>query len=95
MTGMTRRSSSASRDRFGAGARGFAADIQDVRPLPGQFERVGNGGLRIQKLSTVRKRVRRDVDDAHDERWPREGEFKLARAENHLGEIRTQTLRLK
>jgi hypothetical protein len=45
---------------------------------------VRDGGVRVQKFSAVGKGIRRDVDDAHDERRARKTEFKLAGAEKHL-----------
>ena len=58
MTGMTRRKFLGFADRLGARPGGFAADIEDVRALRNQFQRVGNGGARIQKISRHRKRNR-------------------------------------
>ncbi len=69
--------------RFRAGPRGFAADVQNLRALRDQFQRVGDGFSRIKKFSAVGKGIRRDVDDAHDERRAREAKFKLSRAEIH------------
>ena len=69
-------------DRLGPGPRGFAADVQDIRALRHEFQRVGDGGGGIQKFTAVGKRVGRDVDDAHDERRARENKFKLSGAEN-------------
>jgi hypothetical protein len=81
--------------RLGAGARGFAANVQDFRPLPGEFQCMSNGGICIKKFSAVGKRVGRDIDNAHDERRSGKNEFKLARSKNHLDELCNQTLRLK
>ena len=44
--------------RLGARAGGFAADVENFRALRDQFQRVGHGGVRIEKLSAVGKRVR-------------------------------------
>ena len=70
--------------RLRARARGFAAEVENFRALRDQLQRVRDGPGRIKKFSAVGKGVGRDVDDAHDERRPRENEFKLSGAENHL-----------
>jgi hypothetical protein len=57
------------RDRRGAGPRGLAADVQDRRALRGQSHPVLDRGLGLEEQPAVRKRVRRDVDDAHDGGW--------------------------
>ena len=45
-------------DRLGAGARGFAADVENFRALRDQFQRVRDGPGRIRKIFRRRKRNR-------------------------------------
>ena len=56
------------RDRIAIGPRGFRADIEDVGAFGGKALRLGNGGCRIEKAAAVGKRVRGDIEDAHDQR---------------------------
>jgi len=67
----------------GARARGFAAHINNLRPLFHQLQRMGHCCPRVQKPPAIIKRVRRDVHDAHHQRGARESELKLAAAQLH------------
>jgi hypothetical protein len=46
----------------------LCADIENVGALLHHFARMGNRHCRIEKLAAVGKRVRRHVEDAHDQR---------------------------
>lgn len=48
--------------------RGFAADVEDVRTGAFHLKRVLDGAARIEKFAAVGEAVRRDVENAHDER---------------------------
>jgi hypothetical protein len=62
-------------DGLRAGARRFAADIEDVRSLLQQPKGVCYPGSGGGMVAAIGERVGRDVDDAHDERaGEREGE---------------------
>jgi hypothetical protein len=63
ITGITRRSSS-STDTGGARTGRFAADIEQVAPSSTSF--MGDRGLGGVVRAAIGKRVRGDVDDAHD-----------------------------
>ena len=52
----------------GTGAGGFAADVDDIGALVEKAEGVFDRFLGIEKVSTVGKRIRRDVHDTHHER---------------------------
>ena len=56
------------RNRIAVGPRRFRADIENVGAFDGKALRLGNGGGRIEKAAAVGKRVRRDIEDAHDQR---------------------------
>jgi len=56
MTGMTRLNSSASLNRFRAGPRGFTADVQNLRALLDQFQRVRDGGIRKRGIFRHQKK---------------------------------------
>ncbi len=66
-------------DRQRAGARAFAADVEEVGALGGKPQTVLDGGFRIEETPTVGEAVRRNVDDSHQPREP--AERKRARAE--------------
>ena len=66
MTGITRRSSSSSVNRIGAGPRAFPADVENVGTFFDQPQSVIDRGTRACKEPAVRKAVGRDVDDPHD-----------------------------
>jgi hypothetical protein len=51
-----------------ARAGGLATDIEDIGARFLQLERMADGRLRIGQTPAVRKRIRRDIDDAHDKR---------------------------
>ena len=70
-TGTTRRSSSSTETRLGAGPRRLAADVDDRRALVQHPPRARDRVVRVEVDAGVRERVRRDVDDAHHGR-PRE-----------------------
>src|SRR5258708_33051644 len=53
---------------FRAGARGFAADVEDVGALFEQTLSMSDGFFAIKELATIGKRIGRDVDDSHDQR---------------------------
>ncbi len=59
--------------RCRAGPGGLASDIEDIGARFQQLERMADRRLRIVQTAPVRKRIGRDVDDAHDE-GPCEGE---------------------
>src|ERR1700728_2310762 len=65
-----------------------ACGIEDFSAFIHRFQRVFDGGALIQEFSTVGKRVRRDVDNAHDERRSRERKLKLSRTENHAPQFK-------
>src|SRR5258707_5403976 len=70
-------------DRHSARAGGFAADVDNFSALIDELQGVGDGCLRIEKVPAVGEGVRRDIYDPHDQRRPREGEFKIAGAKEH------------
>jgi hypothetical protein len=65
--------------RVRAGARGLAADVQDVGAILDHPQAVVHGPFGIVAEATVRKRVGRHVDDAHDQRARAELERPAAR----------------
>ena len=66
ITGMTRRSSSASGYRRGPGSRRLTADVDDCRAFVDQLKAVCDREIGFEPLTAVRERVRRDVHDPHD-----------------------------
>jgi hypothetical protein len=56
------------RDRGGAGAGGFAADVQHVRTVIDHPSRVRDGARPVEEPPAVGEGVGRDVEDPHDER---------------------------
>ena len=60
------------RNRFGpaVGSRQFRADVDDVGAVRDHLLRMGNRHVRLQKYTAVGKRIRRDVQNAHDDRAP-------------------------
>ena len=52
----------------GARTRGFRADVDDVGALLFQLDGVRESAVGIEEFSAVGKRVRRDVQDAHQQR---------------------------
>ncbi len=56
------------RHLFGAGPGGLAADVEDIRALLDQRQRVGDGRLGTEMPAAVGERIRGDVDDAHHPR---------------------------
>ena len=48
--------------------RGLTANVEQVSAIVEHFESVGHGMVAGQKFPAVRKRVRRNVQDAHDQR---------------------------
>ena len=67
-TGSTRLSSSARCQRLRARARGFTADVEDVGAVRNHPQAVRDGARRIEAHAAVGERIRRDVEDAHDQR---------------------------
>ena len=55
------------RDGLRPGTRRLAADVEDVRALVEQLAAVRHGRVRGEELAAVRERVRRHVDDPHDQ----------------------------
>ena len=55
------------------GPRRFRADIENIGAFGGEAAGMGDRRLRIEKAAAVGKRIRRDVEHAHDQR-PRLGE---------------------
>ena len=55
-------------DRLGARACGLAADVEDVGAVLEHLPAGVHGPCGIEAAAAVGERVRRDVDDAHDER---------------------------
>ncbi len=53
--------------RIGAGPRGFAADVDQVGSLVHHPDTRVNRGGGIEQASAVGKRIRRDIDHAHDQ----------------------------
>ena len=69
---------------FGAGASGFAADVEDVGAVALHLERPGDSRFRVEMQTVAGEAVGRDVDDSHQERalaehegagWQTEAEF--------------------
>ena len=50
----------------GAGAGGFAADVENVGAFSGEPQAVGDGARGGVVLAAIREAVGRDIDDAHD-----------------------------
>ena len=68
MTGSTRSCSTSGGTGAAPGPGAFAADIDDVRAI-GRHGQAGRDGVsRIGPAAAVAETVRRDVEDAHDER---------------------------
>ena len=65
---MTRCNSSSRETGTAPGRVRFAADIEQVGALFDQTQGVGDGGVVGHEAAAVGETVRRDVDDAHDER---------------------------
>ena len=61
------------------GARGFRADVDDVRAFLFEFDRAGEGAVRIQVLAAVGKRIRGDIQHAHNERALTERQRSIAK----------------
>ena len=61
-------------DRLGIRPGALAADIEDVGALGGQPQAVLHGGVGVETVPAVGKTVRRDVDDAHQQRQLAHGE---------------------
>ena len=57
-------------DGLVTGARRFTADINEISPLVDERERVLDGARGVGIQATIRERVGRHVQDAHDERAP-------------------------
>ena len=62
-------------NRLGAGPSGFPTDVENIRAFFDQSQRVPDRRVRVQKFPAVGKRIGRDVDNAHDQRWS--GKYKL------------------
>ena len=73
ITGMTRASSTASGTGSAPGRRRLAPHIDDVGPCGHHVQPVGHGGLGGEVAAPVRERVRRHVENAHDERTVQSG----------------------
>src|SRR3990172_1048967 len=69
-------------DRQRTGTRGFAADVEQVGAFRYQALRISQRIITLQMLPAIRKRIRRDIDDTHDQR-PGEIELEGA-AEKHV-----------
>ena len=54
-------------NRSGAGARRFAADIEDVRAVVLELQCARDGCFRIEIFSAVGETIRRDIQNAHDQ----------------------------
>ena len=67
-SGMTRASSTSSATGLGAGARRFAADVDDVGAVVAHLPRVRQRLFPVGEATTVGEGIRRDVEDAHHER---------------------------
>ena len=52
--------------------RAFAADVEHIGAVGHQLQAMRDGRIRIEKLPAVGKAIRRDVDDAHHQRPPRQ-----------------------
>src|ERR1700722_7907105 len=63
-------------------ARAFTADIDDVRPGRDVASRSFNRSLDLER-SVTGKRIVGDVDDAHDQRAPREGNRAPPQTQDH------------
>jgi len=74
-TGISRRISSARRCAP-TRPRGFRADVDHVRALFFEFDRPGEGAIRIGVLATIGKRIRRDVEHGHQQRAVSELNFR-------------------
>ena len=61
--------------------RGFAAHVDPVRSLSRHLETVLNGSVGVEVDAAVRKRIRRHVQHAHDERSLAQAHFSSARDE--------------
>ena len=56
------------RGRAAIGPRRFRADVDDVGALRDHVARMRDRRLGVEKLAAVGKGIRRDIEDAHDER---------------------------
>lgn len=54
-------------DGFGAGAGGFAAEVEDVGAFGEEVEGVFDSAAGVEEAAAVGEGVRGDIDDAHDE----------------------------
>src|SRR5207249_1848694 len=61
----------------------FSTHVNDFSPLRDQFHPVRHCGATVQELSGIRKRIGRDVDDAHHQGRSRKRELKLSGTKNH------------
>ncbi len=61
-------------DALGARPRGLGTDIDDISSLLFHFDGASEGAVGVFVLAAVGKRVRRDVEDAHDERAVAQGD---------------------
>jgi len=74
------------RDRLRAGARGLAADVEDVCAGGRQLQPVRDGRCRVEMRPPVREGIGRDIDDAHhrgataQRQHPRPGRYGEARS---------------
>ena len=94
MTGSTRRSSSSAGTGSAPGPRRLAADVEDVRALVDHPQPVVDRRAGIEAHAAVGKRIRRDVEDPHDERALAQLERRAARKRNGVAlrvEIMGQT----
>ena len=67
MTGRTRSQFVDVREGFGARTRGLTADVDNVGPSRDHRDGRIDRALGVQVTSAVRERIRRDVEDTHDE----------------------------
>ena len=58
----------------------FAADVNDIGAIPDHLQAVGDGSFRIGEPAAIGKRVRRGVEDAHDQRPAVEAQYPAAAA---------------
>ena len=68
----TTRSSSSSTARADPGLGRFASYVEDVRSGRNQFEGLGERPVIVVEPASIRKGVRGNVENAHDERAPAE-----------------------
>ena len=65
---------------FGAGPRGFSSYINDVRAFVEHLHGMSDGMVSRKKLAAIGKRIRRDVQDSHDQGARAELELPAAQA---------------